>query len=209
MMNPARVRILIVDDHFIVRLGLVGALSRERDIEIAGEACNGQTALDLYARLRPDITLMDGILPDMHGVEVTRRIVQTDPQARIILISINDTVEDVYRAMQAGAFGYLPKSSDHSELLCAIRAVATGRLFMPPDLALKLADRAITTQLSDREIEVLQLVSRGKANKEIASTLKIGDGTVKTHIKHILTKLGAPDRTRAVTLAMERGLLRE
>ncbi len=207
-MSPPRIRILIVDDHFMVSLGLVSALARERDMEVVGEARSGHEALELFESLRPDLTLMDGVLPDIHGVQVTRQIMRNHPQARIILISINDTAEDVHRAMEAGASGYLPKSSQKSELVRAIRAVAAGGRFLPGELALRLAERERFTALSRREIDVLNLVALGLTNKEIAGVLGLGEVTVKSHLSHALAKLGAPDRTRAVTLAMERGLLR-
>lgn len=207
-MNPSPIRILIVDDHFMVRVGIIGALSQESDMEVVGEARDGRTALEMFSTLMPDVTLMDGVLPDLHGIEVTRRIIENHPEARILLVSINDTGEDIHRAMEAGAAGYIPKSSEQSALLQAIRDVAAGLRFLPADLARKLAIRRLTTPLSERETEVLALVAMGKANKEIATTLGIAEGTIKSHLKHILFKLGAPDRTRAVTLAQEQGILR-
>jgi DNA-binding NarL/FixJ family response regulator len=207
-MTNRRIRILVVDDHFIVRLGLIGAISTEPDIEVVGEASSGAEALALFSKLQPDVTLMDGILPDIHGVEATRRILEEHPKARIILVSINDTAEDVHRAMQAGAWGYIPKSSEKNAIVRAIRTVASGERFLPPELARKLSERNLQPLLSTREAEVLRLISKGLANKQIASELAIGEPTVKSHVAHILEKLGAPDRTRAVTLAMERGLLR-
>jgi len=207
-MNVPPIRILIVDDHFMVRVGIIGALSQEPDMQVVGEARDGRTALEMFSSLMPDVTLLDGMLPDLHGIEVTRRIVANHPHARILLVSINDTGEDVYRAMEAGAYGYIPKSSEQSALLQAIRDVAAGLRFLPNDLARKLAIRRLTTPLSERETEVLTLVAKGKGNKEIAASLGIGEGTIKSHLKHILSKLDAPDRTRAVTLAQEQGILR-
>ncbi len=207
-MRSTSISVLVVDDHFMIRLGLVSALSQESDLEIVGGARNGQEALEMFETFRPDVTLMDGILPDIHGVEVTRRIVSSHPDARIILISINETAEDVHRAMEAGAWGYLPKSSEHRLLLEAIRSVASGGRYLPPEIQSRLAERSLYVSLSDRELEVLRLVAKGKANKEIAEELGVGEGTIKTHLKHLLSKLEAPDRTRAVTLAIERGLLR-
>ena len=207
-MKNATIRILIVDDHFMVRLGLIGAFAAERDLEVAGEARNGAEALTLFAKQRPDDVLMDGILPDMHGVEVTRRILERQPEARIILVSINETAEDVHRAMEAGALGYIPKSCEKEMIVRAIRAVAAGEHFVAPHLALKLAERNLLTSLSAREIEVLRMIAQGRANKQIAAALNLSEATVKTHIAHIMAKLDAPDRTRAVTIAMERGLLR-
>ncbi len=207
-MNPPPIRILIVDDHFMVRVGIIGALSQEPDMQVVGEARDGRTALEMFSNLMPDVTLMDGMLPDLHGIEVTSRIIASHPQARILLVSINDTGEDIYRAMEAGAAGYIPKSSEQSALLQAIRDVAAGLRFLPEDLARKLAIRRLTTPLSERETEVLALVAKGRGNKEIAVALGIAEGTIKSHLKHILSKLDAPDRTRAVTLAQELGILR-
>lgn len=207
-MKQSRIRILVVDDHFMVRIGWIGAFEGVPDMAVAGEARNGAEAIAQFERLKPDVTLMDGILPDMHGVEVTRRILEHHPAARIILVSINETAEDVHRAMEAGACGYVPKSCEKDTIVRAIRAVAAGEQFIPPQLAKRLADRNVHATLSAREIEVLRLIAKGKANKEIADELALSIPTVKTHIAHILTKLDAPDRTRAVTVAMERGLLR-
>lgn len=207
-MSPSPIRILVVDDHFMVRLGLIGAISAEPDIEVVGEASNGTEALEFFERHRPDITLMDGILPDIHGVEVTRRILALDPGARIILVSINETAEDIHRAMEAGAMGYIPKSSEKDSIVHAIRTVATGELFLSPEFARRLAERELMPLLSPRETDVLRLIAQGMANKQIAAELALGEATVKTHVRHILEKLDAPDRTRAATLAIERGLLR-
>lgn len=207
-MSPSPIRILVVDDHFMVRLGLIGAISAEPDIEIVGEASNGADALECFQRLRPDITLMDGILPDIHGVEVTRRILVIAPEARVIMVSINETAEDIHRAMDAGARGYMPKSSEKDAIVTAIRKVAAGGRFLSPEFAKRLAERDLMPLLSPRETDVLRLIAQGLANKQIAGELALGEATVKTHVRHILEKLGAPDRTRAATLAMERGLLR-
>jgi two-component system NarL family response regulator len=207
-MNPEQIRILVVDDHFMMRVGIVGVITREADMEVAGEARNGQEAIDLFESLRPDVVLMDGILPDIHGIEATRHIVGRHPDAHIILISINETAEDIQRAMDAGATAYLSKASEQNEMIHAIRTVARGERFLPPNLQFLLAERNLFTPLSEREIEVLRWVAKGKSNKEIAALIGVGDGTVKTHLKHLMGKLGAPDRTRAVTMAMERGYFR-
>ncbi len=207
-MNPVRIRILIVDDHFMVRVGLVGAISEDGDMRVVGEARDGQGALEMFEKLSPDVTLMDGMLPDFHGIEVTRRLVTAHPEARILLVSISETIEDIHRAMEAGAWGYLPKSSEQSELLQAIRIIAGGQRYLRDDLARKLALRRLTSSLSEREIQVLTLVAKGMANKEIASAMVLTEGTVKSYLKQIFVKLDAPDRTRAVTLALEQGILR-
>ena len=207
-MKPDRIRILVVDDHFMVRLGLIGAISAEPDIEVVGEASCGGEALEMFGRLLPDITLMDGMLPDIHGVEVMRRILETHPDARVILVSINETAEDIHRAMQAGAWGYIPKSSEKDAIVHAIRTVAAGDQFLSQEFARRLTEREATPTLSPRETDVLRLIASGLANKEIATQLALSEATVKTHVRHILDKLGVPDRTRAATLAIERGLLR-
>ena len=206
-MSAALTRILIVDDHFMVRMGLVAVLSREPDFKVVGEASNGAEALKLFSRLHPDVTLMDGILPDTHGVEVIRRIVASWPDARVIMVSINDTAEDVHQAMEAGAWGYIPKSSEEDETIRAIRMVASGKEFLPESLAHKLSERNLITPLSDRELGVLRFVADGKSNKEIAEDLRIGEASVKTYIARIFTKLGAHDRTQAVAIARKRGIL--
>lgn len=207
-MSQSHIRILVVDDHFMVRLGLIGAISAEPDIEVVGEASNGAEALECLERFRPDITLMDGILPDIHGVEVTRRILELAPDARVILVSINETAEDIHRAMKAGACGYIPKSSEKDAIVHAIRMVAVGGRFLSPEFSRRLAERELMPLLSPRENDVLRLIAQGMANKQIAGELALGEATVKTHVRHILEKLDAPDRTRAATLAIERGLLR-
>ena len=207
MKNP-RLRILVVDDHFMIRMGMVSVLKRERDMEVVGEARSGKEALQLFEKLHPDVTLMDGRLPDIHGVEVTRRIIANHPKARILMVSIDETAEDIHRALEAGAAGCLAKASEKKDMLFAIRSVAAGERFLSPDFAHRLADRNLYVQLSERELQVLRLVAQGKTNKAIADELGMGDATVKTHLSHALAKLGAQDRTRAVTLAIERGLLR-
>lgn len=207
-MNDLPTRLLIVDDHFMVRLGLIGAISGEQDLEVCGEAASGAEAIQLYQRLRPDVVLMDGILPDMHGVEVTRHLVQIDPNARVLVVSINDTAADVQAALSAGAMGYMPKSCDKSAIVAAIREVALGNRYLSEELQYKLTESGSKPILSAKEIEVLKLVAQGFANKQVAAQLCISETTVKTHVHHILEKLGVPDRTRAVTLAMERGMLR-
>jgi DNA-binding NarL/FixJ family response regulator len=208
MNNQRPLRILVVDDHVMVRIGLVTLLSDEPDFEVVGQARTGAEAESMYLSLEPDITLMDGVLPDLHGTEVMRRILAKDPDAAIIVISINETEEDIYLAMSAGARGYVPKSFDQDVIIRAIQAVGRGGVFLPPGIAAKLNNRTVSVHLSHREIEVLGLIADGKANKEIAGMLNLSENTVKTHIARILAKLDAPDRTRAVTLAIQRGLIK-
>lgn len=207
MKNP-KVRILLVDDHAMIRLGLAGVLSAEPGMEIAGQARNGREAVEQHAALQPDITLMDGMLPDMHGVDATSKILQQCPAAKVILISINETAEDVRRAMKAGVMGYVPKSCEQDTIVAAIHAVAKGKHYLPDYLSQRLAEQSAMLTLSQREVEVLRLVAQGKANKEIASILAVSNDTVKTHLSHILRKLNAADRAHAVSIAIEEGFLR-
>jgi DNA-binding NarL/FixJ family response regulator len=207
-MTTPTIRILVVDDHAMIRLGLIGALSSEPDMEVIGQARNGNEAIQLHGKLAPDITLMDGILPDMHGVDASREILAKDPDSKIILISINETAEDVRRALEGGVSGYVPKSCEQDTIAEAIRSVAAGNLFLPPHLTRRLAERSAIVGLSNREVEVLRLVAKGKANKEIAAELALSGDTVKTHLTHLMRKLGAADRAHAVTLAIEQGFLR-
>lgn len=207
-MKKPNIRILVVDDHVMVRIGLGTLLSDEPDFEVVGQARNGLEAVAMFEELRPDLTLIDGMLPDLHGTEVIRRIIALHPRAAFIVMSINETAEDIHLAMNAGARGYVPKSYDQDVIIRAIRGVAAGAIFLPTEIALRLGERNLAVGLSHREIEVLGLIARGKANKEIAGDLKLSGNTVKTHIARILDKLGAPDRTRAVTIAIQRGLLK-
>jgi two-component system NarL family response regulator len=207
-MKAKRIRILLVDDHVMVRMGLVSLLADEPDFEIVGQARNGAEAEALFADQRPDVTLMDGILPDMHGTEVVRRILERHPSAAMIMVSINETAEDIHLAMSAGARGYVPKSFDQDVIIRAIREVGAGGTFLPPEIAERLHARSHSATLSHREIEVLGLIAAGKANKEIADMLALSENTVKTHIARSLAKLDAPDRTRAVTIALQRGVLK-
>lgn len=208
MSTQKRIRILIVDDHVMVRMGLRGWLKKAADIEVVGEAGNGAEAVACFAAERPDVTLMDGRLPDIPGCEAARRICALHPGARVLMLSIDETEEDIHAAERSGACGYLPKSIDRAGLLAAIRAVEAGERCFPGAIGERLHERQLRAPLSGREIDVLRLVASGQANKEIAAALGLSLFTVKNHLAHILTKLDAPDRTRAVTVAMERGILR-
>ncbi|TAE77915.1 MAG: DNA-binding response regulator [Verrucomicrobia bacterium] len=208
MNPPSLTRILLVDDHFMVRLGLSAVLSREPDLEVVGQAANGKEALELFDRLRPDVVLMDGVLPDMHGFEVVRLLLSRHPYARVLMLSVNDTEEDIHQAVEAGARGYMPKSSEEDETILAIRRVAAGHEFLPPEVARKLAVRKLHSALSERELAVLRLAAEGRTNKEIAAALGLGGASVKTYLARIFTKLGATDRTQAVSIARDRGILR-
>lgn len=207
MKTPQKIRLLLVDDHFIVRMGLAGSLNQEPDLQVVAEADSGGSAVAAYLEHRPDVTLMDGRLPDFHGSVAVTRIRESDPDARVILISIDETEEDIHRAVSAGVRGYLPKSVARSELLEAIHAVATGGTYFPASIAARMEARKDRPELTPRELDVLRLVALGRANKQIADELGIAEITAKVHVSRIMEKLGAPDRTRAVTLAMELGLV--
>ena len=201
------VRLLVVDDHHIVRQGLVALLATVPEMQVVAEASEGQHALALYREHHPDVTLMDLRMNTMNGVEATRAIRAEFPNARIIVLTTFDGDEDIYRALQAGARGYLLKGMDTEELLAAIRTVHSGKSRIPGPVAERLAERMNTPSLTDRETEVLRLIVGGNSNKEIAAALFISEATVKTHINSLLSKLGVSDRTQAATTALQRGIV--
>ena len=205
--NPRPIRILTVDDHALLRVGIAALVSGEADMELVGEACNGQEALEKYRLHRPDITLMDIQMPLMNGVETIIGIRGEFPNARIIVLSTYVGDVQVLRALKAGARAYIRKGHVHRELLDTIRAVHAGQKRIPPEVASELAQHAGDEDLTPREIDVLRLIATGNANKEIAGQLSIGEETVKSHITNILEKLGANDRTHAVTIAVKRGII--
>ncbi|CAN5867590.1 response regulator transcription factor [soil metagenome] len=205
------VRLLIADDHPIVRAGFEGMLAGQPDLEVVGEAENGEEAVRLAARLRPNVVLMDLRMPVVDGVEATNQIKEGDPSANILVLTTYDSDADILRAIEAGATGYLLKDTPREELFRAIRAAARGEPVLAPSVTARLMQRAQTparTALSGREIEVLELVARGGSNKELARELHLSEATVKSHLIHIFDKLGVADRTAAVTVALERGILR-
>ena len=202
------IRLLIVDDHVMIRLGLAALMADEPDIEIVGEARSGAEAIALFDKLLPDVTLMDGMLPDIHGVDATRQILEKHPLAKIILVSINESAEDIHRAIEAGAAGYVPKSQNQEVIVRAVRTVASGQQFLEPELARRLSARAATNSLSQRELEVLRLVANGLVNKQIGAELGLSENTVKTHIARIMGKLEVHDRTSLAMKAVALGLLR-
>ncbi len=208
-MSDQRLRVLIAEDQAIVRDGLAALVSYQPDMEVAGCAPDGAEAVRLYKELRPDVTLMDLRMPRMGGVEAIEAIRVADPEARVLVLTTYDGDEDVYRALQVGASAYLLKDAETQELIGAIRTVAMGGRHIQPTIAQRLADRAMSgPPVTEREIEVLRLVAAGMTNKEIASTLFIAEGTVKTHLNSIHEKLGVRDRTEAVMVAVRRGILR-
>jgi two-component system NarL family response regulator len=204
-----RIRILIVDDHPAIRKGLIATLEPEPDMEIVGSAATRQQAFEIWEKTRPDITLMDlGLEGPAGGVEAIRQIRQYSPSAKIIVFSALTADEDVYQALQSGAVTFLTKETPDEELVHTIRDVHSGGRPIPPELARKLADRLTQSQLTAREVEVLTLVAKGLRNKEIGATLAISEETVQGHMKHILSKMGVNDRTRAAVVAVQRGIIR-
>jgi two-component system NarL family response regulator len=202
-----RIRIMVVDDHFVVRMGLSGSINVEADMMIAAEASTGEQAVATYRKDRPDIVLMDLKLPGISGVEATKAICKEFPGAAVIMLSTHDGEEDIYRSLQAGARTYLLKTAARNELIDTIRAVHAGERAISPVVGARLAERMTHPDLTAREIEVLQLIVKGKSNKEIAADLSIAEVTVKLHVGHILTKLGVNDRTQATTTALQRGII--
>jgi DNA-binding NarL/FixJ family response regulator len=201
------IRLMVVEDHHIVREGLVALLNSVPDFKVVAEASDGQQALDLYRTHQPDVTLLDLRLPVFSGVEVLTRIRQQTPTARIIVLTTFDGDEDIYRALQAGARGYLLKGMRLDDLTEAIRAVHAGKARIPAAVAERLASRLHGQELTARELDVLKLIVAGKSNKEIASDLSISEATVKTHMNNILSKLSVSDRTQAATTALQRGIV--
>jgi DNA-binding NarL/FixJ family response regulator len=204
------VRVLVVDDHPVVRSGLVGMLDVEADLSVVGEAGDGEEALLRVAELAPDVVLMDLRMPRLDGVGATARIVAAHPGSRVLVLTTYDTDADIVRAVAAGATGYLLKDTPRVQLVDAVRAAARGETVLAPPVAARLVSRLrapAPEQLTPRETEVLRAVSRGLSNAEIGRELFIGEATVKTHLLRAFAKLGVDDRTRAVTVAMERGIL--
>jgi len=207
MTQQAPIRVLCVDDHPLVRKGIASILANEEDMQLVGEAGNGREAVDLFRQSHPDVTLMDLRMPGMDGVQATRTIRQEFPEARIIALTSYDGDQDIYRALEAGVRGYMLKEMVHTDVLRAIRAVYSGKRLMPHEVAERLSEYFPQVALTPREVEVLGFVARGLANKEIADKLGTASGTIKMHIQNILEKLDASDRTHAVTIAIQRGIL--
>src|SRR6201987_1863833 len=201
------VRILIADDHSVVREGLVSLVKRKPDMTVVGEASNGREAVELWKQHRPDVTLLDLRMPELDGVGAIKEIRAGNENARIIVLTTFDGDEDIYRAIQAGAKGYLLKDVPREALMDCIRRVHAGETCVPVHLAAKLAERVSGETLSGREIDVLNLMAQGKSNKEIASALFISEGTVKSHGKAIFAKMNVVSRTEAVANATRRGLI--
>lgn len=205
--SQSRIRILTVDDHDLVRKGLAAILGTEPSFELVAEANSGADAVRLHREHRPDVTLMDLRLPDQTGIETTRQIRNEWPEAKILVLTSYDGDQDIYRALEAGVRGYLLKEMVHSEVVRAIRVVYSGKRFIPAEVLQQINGFFPEVALTPRETEVLSLVARGLGNKEVGDVLGTAPGTVKAHVQSILGKLGAKDRTHAVTIALRRGII--
>ncbi len=203
-----KIRILIADDHYIVRMGLRAMVNTEPNMEVVAEAADGAEAVDLYAKCKPDLALLDVRMPLKDGIETTKEIRARFPNAQVLMLTAFDGDEEIHKALLAGAKGYVLKSSSGERLLIpAVRAVAGGQRWVPNEVASRLASRNEFEELTPREVEVLQLLAKGLANKEIADVLKISEHTAKDHSKSIIWKLRVADRTEAVTAAIHRGII--
>ena len=196
-----------MDDHPLVRKGIAAILANEKDMKLIAEAGSGAEAVGAFRQYHPDIVLMDLRMPGMDGIEATKEIRKIDPEAKIIALTSYDGDQEIYRALEAGVRGYILKESVHTEIVRAIRVVYSGKRLMPPEVAERLSEHFPQVALTPREIEVLQHVAKGLGNKEIGVRLGTAAGTVKMHLQNILSKLGASDRTHAVTLAIRRGII--
>lgn len=207
MLNSKPIRALVVDDHFMVRMGLSASLNVEPDIEVVAEAASAEAALQAYRIYRPSLVIMDLRLPGMSGTECIAALMDEFPDACVLVLSTHSNEEEIYRAMQAGAHGYIVKSVVREELLRAVREVNNGGSYMDATVAAHLAERRSHRALSSRELEVLRLVAKGLGNRDIADALEIAEVTVKLHVSHTLEKLGVKDRTEAATVALRRGII--
>jgi DNA-binding NarL/FixJ family response regulator len=205
--DGAPIRVLVADDHPVVRSGLAGVIGQQPELTLVGEAANGREALERFREHRPDVVLMDLRMPEMDGVSAIEAISAEIPDARILALTTYEGDVDIHRALEAGARGYLIKDMLLTYVLGAIRAVHRGERVIPTAVAAKLAEFTPRTDLTQREVEVLQLVARGLSNRDVAGIIGRTDETVKVHLKNIFAKLGVADRTEAVTLALSRGIL--
>ena len=207
MKKDRKIRILVADDHYIVRMGLVALVNTEPDMEVVAEASDGAQAIELFAKFSPDLALIDARMPVKTGFEATVEIRKRFPNAAILMLTAFDGDADIRKALEAGVQGYVLKSSTGDKLIPALRAVAAGERWVPKDVADRLASRNSFEQLSAREMQVLNELAKGLANKQIADALNITEYTVKDHLKNILGKLRVADRTEAVTTALQRGII--
>ena len=205
---PGSIRLLIADDHPALREGLSALLERQADLQVVAMAADGQQAVALVRHHQPDVILMDLRMPCLEGADAVAAICEEWPEARIIILTTYDGDEDIYRALRAGAKGYLLKDAPCEELFTAIRQVHQGQKYIMSQVAQKLTERFQSSELTERELEVVQLLVQGNTNRDISEALCVAEGTVKFHVRNILDKLGACDRTQAVTIALKRGLAR-
>lgn len=209
VLEPTRpIRVLLVDDHAIMREGLAALLDRDDRVNVVGQAGDGVEALRLFAELAPDVSVVDLRMVPMDGAELTTRMRELDPAARVIMLTTYDTDEEVYRGLRSGAVSYLLKDVHFNKLVDTICEVFAGRKSISPEIAAKVAEHVAKEALTGRQLEVLNCLARGMSNLEVGSTLFISEGTVKAHVKAILRKLEARDRTQAISIAMKRGLVR-
>ena len=200
--------VLLVDDHALLRTGVANIINQEADLRVVAEAGNGLEAVQAFERHRPDVTVLDLRMPVMEGVEAVRQIREIDPRARVIVLTTYDTDDEIARALKAGAKAYVLKDISADDLIGCIRDVLSGKTYLAPAAAAKLAEGVTRVQLTPREIAALRLMADGKANKEIATALSISERTVKTHLGHLFEKLGVTSRTEGVKVATRRGLIR-
>lgn len=205
--SAGSIRILIVDDHPVVRAGLASMLGTQEELELVGAARSGEEALRMLEEHRPDVLLLDLRMPGMSGVETLHALKTVNRQVRVIILTNYETDEDIYRAVQAGAQGYLLKDTSLREMVEAIRAVHSGKRYIPRHIASRLAERMVRTNLTSRELEILKMLSKGPTNKQIGHALGISDNTVRNHVLKIIEKLEVSDRTEAATTAIQRGLI--
>ena len=207
MKKASSIRVLVADDHYVVRMGVTAVINNEPDMEVVAEAVNGLQAVELFEKYKPDLVLLDSRMPLKDGVQAAKEIQDRHPAARILMLTAFDGDEDIHKALAAGAQGYVLKSSTGEQLVPALRAVAAGDGWIPEEVASRLARRKEFEPLTPRELEVLHELAKGLANKQIADVMNISQHTAKGYLKTILTKLHVADRTEAVTVAIQRGLI--
>lgn len=207
MSDATRIRVLSVDDHPLLREGIAKVINGQPDMFLVAQAADGHEAIDLFRKHRPDVTLMDLRLPDMSGIDAMIAILKNSPEARIVILTTFERETEIQRSLAAGARSYMLKTMPPRDMAETIRQVHAGKKRIPPEVAARLAEHLSDEALSEREVEVLQLTMEGNRNRDIAERLFISEETVKAHIKHIMEKLGATDRTQAVTIAVQRGII--